>query len=65
MIPSVSSIERICEGFGISLCQFFSESPLEIALTEEQQEVFQLWKRLNQQQRDAILQMIHAFLDHA
>lgn len=64
MIPSVSSIERICEGFGISLCQFFSESPLEIALTEEQQEVFQLWKRLNQQQRFAILQMIHAFLDN-
>ena len=64
MSPSVSSIERICEGFGISLCQFFSESPLENALTEEQREVFQLWKRLNQQQRYTILQMIRAFLDY-
>lgn len=65
MIPSVSSIERICEGLGISLCQFFSDNPLEDILTEEQQELFQLWKCLNPQQRYAILQMIHAFLDNS
>lgn len=64
MVPSVSSIEKICNGLGISLSQFFSTgSSTDQYFTEEQQEIFTFWKRLTPKQRDSIRQMFSAFLD--
>lgn len=64
MEPSVTSIEKICNGLGISLSQFFADDTDTCNLTAEQCEIFELWKCLNRTQKNAILEMLHAFLDN-
>ena len=55
--PSVSTIEAICTGFGISLAQFFAEGSL-VELTLEQQEMFNQWSGLNAEQKKVLASLI-------
>lgn len=62
--PSISSIEKICKGLDISLSQFFS-SPDDncVNLTDSQQEILDVWKYLNEEQKDATIKMLKSFID--
>ena len=55
--PSVSTIEAICTGVGISLAQFFAEGSL-VELTLEQQEMFNQWSGLNAEQKKVLASLI-------
>lgn len=55
--PSVATLESICEGFGISLAQFFAEGDM-VELTEEQREMFAVWSTLTKAQKDVLNQLI-------
>ena len=55
--PSVSTLESICEGFGITLAQFFAEGDM-VELTEEQKEMFAAWSSLSKDQKDVLNQLI-------
>ena len=59
-IPSIVTLESICKGFGITLSQFFAEGEL-VELTPELQEVFENWRTLTPEQKDATLAMMKAF----
>ena len=59
-IPSIVTLESICKGFGITLSQFFAEGEL-VELTPELQEVFENWRTLTPEQKDATLAMMRAF----
>ena len=59
--PNLASIEKICGGLGISLSQFFGGSA--DGLTDEQREIFNLWRRLSPQQRDAVRTLLESFLN--
>lgn len=63
--PSVASIEKICEGFGISMSQFFLEcsSGDTVELTKDQAELLTLWNKLTDKQSEAVLDMIRSFVD--
>ena len=41
-IPSITTLERICSGFGITLAQFFAEGEM-TELTPELKEFFEYW----------------------
>ena len=56
--PSIESIEKICEGFGISMSQFFADDNGLISLTPEQCELLDNWNNLSKKQRAATLQLI-------
>lgn len=43
-IPSMNNLIKICNGFGITLSQFFSEMDTP---TDEQTEILQLWNSLD------------------
>ena len=43
--PSVATLESICNGFGITLAQFFAKGDM-VELTEEQKEMFAAWSAL-------------------
>ena len=45
--PNVTSIEKICHGFGITLSQFFEEDAAVHHLTEEQKSLLTIWDRLS------------------
>ena len=62
--PSISSIEKICKGLDMSLSQFFS-SPKDqcVNLTDSQQEILDVWKYLNEEQKDATVKMLKSFIE--
>ncbi len=55
--PSVSTLESICSGFGITLAQFFAEGEL-VELTTEQKDMFLAWSTLSKPQKEVLQQLI-------
>ena len=58
-IPSISTLQAICNGFGITLSQFFAEGDM-VEMTPELKQLFEGWVNLNSKQKAAVLQMIEA-----
>jgi transcriptional regulator with XRE-family HTH domain len=56
-IPSVTTLESICNGFGITLAQFFSEGNI-VELTHEQKILFDRWVTLTREQKQLLLELI-------
>ena len=63
-VPSISTLEAICDGFGITMSQFFTDGDL-TALTAEQKELFDKWVALTPEQKSAVYGLIAAFTDHS
>ena len=51
--PSISTLIKICNGFGITLAQFFDDDFDNAAVTPEQREHLQLWEALSEENRTA------------
>lgn len=56
-VPSISTLEAICKGFGITLSQFFADGEM-VELTPELKEVFDGWVNLTAEQKEAVLHII-------
>ena len=56
-LPSIPTLEIICDAFGISLSQFFAEGPL-VDLTPEQSELLQMYSRLNTVQKELVTNLL-------
>ena len=56
-IPSIPTLEIICNTFGISLSQFFSNDNM-ISLTEEQSELLEHWASISPEQKRTLLEHI-------
>ncbi len=61
-LPSIPTLETICEGFGITLSAFFADSEM-VALNPEQKEVYDYWLFMTQEQKQVILATMRAFLN--
>ncbi len=61
--PTLPTIEAICNGFGISLAQFFAEEDKEnpVFLSPEQRELFDDWISLTEEQKFLIQQIIKSY----
>ena len=58
-VPSIATLENICNAFGISLSQFFAEdSPP----SQPEHELLRLWRRISEEQREAILHTMKTML---
>jgi len=55
--PSIATLESICEGFDISLAQFFAEGSM-VELNPEQQQMFSAWSSLTKPQKEALNHLI-------
>lgn len=58
--PSITTLEAICNGFGITLSQFFAEGDM-VELTPELKQLFDKWVSLTPEQKEAVYKMISAF----
>ncbi len=58
-MPSFPTLEAICNGFGITLSQFFAEDEM-VELTPDLKDLFNAWRSLSPTQKTAALQMIRA-----
>lgn len=60
--PPIDKIESICNAFGISLSDFFSDNQDSLSLSEEQLTVLAKWAFLNDKEKRAILTVIDTFI---
>lgn len=58
-VPSIATLEDICDGFGITLSQFFADKDM-VELTPDMKELFDSWVALTPDQKTAALQMLRA-----
>lgn len=58
-VPSITTLETICSGFGITMSQFFAEGDM-IEITPELKELFENWVNLTPEQKKAANQMLKA-----
>lgn len=58
-VPTITTLERICDGFGITMSQFFAEGEM-VELTPELKELFDNWVNLTIEQKEAANQMLRA-----
>lgn len=58
-VPSIATLETICDGFGITMSQFFAEDEM-VELSPDLKELFECWLCLTPKQKAAALQMLKA-----
>ena len=61
--PSFSSLEKICEAFGLTLSQFFADAEDRLALTPAQRALLDKWSRLPPGQQSSLLALMDAMLE--
>lgn len=54
MTPSLPSLEKICDAFGLTLSQFFADDGDRLALTGAQRGMLDAWNRLTCPQQEAL-----------
>lgn len=59
MVPSIHSLEKICDAFGISISQFFlEENNHAVMLTDKQLQLLEHSSRLTPEQMNALLSFL-------
>ncbi|MCH5198937.1 MAG: helix-turn-helix transcriptional regulator [Oscillospiraceae bacterium] len=56
--PTISSLEKICESFNITMSQFFTFENEAVELTSEQKELLDCWTKLTKNQQSLLLEFI-------
>lgn len=57
-IPTVPTLERICDAFGISIAQFFAGDGMRPDLTDEQEELLEIWDDLSADERRILMNFV-------
>ena len=60
-IPSIPTLEMICNAFGITLSQFFADESNMVLLTPEQKEFFDRWANVTPEQKELLNKLILEF----
>ena len=58
MLPSITSLEKICNGFGITMSRFFSDGNEAVELTLEQKLMLDRWDTLSKDQKSTLLEFL-------
>lgn len=56
--PTVSTLEIICKGFGITMSEFFAEDGQPMTLTAQQRETLEHWSKLSAEQQKILLDFL-------
>lgn len=64
MLPSYTSLEKVCIGLGITLSEFFSEDGKIITLTEEQRQFLDKFNALDNTEKEKLNIFLDAMLIH-
>lgn len=58
LVPSIPSLEKICNALGITLSQFFSETETTLTLTDTQKQLLEASVTLSEEQQLALIEFI-------
>lgn len=59
-IPTILTLERICDAFGITLAQFFARGSERPDLTDNQLEILETWDKLDTKEREILITFIRS-----
>lgn len=59
-LPTIVNLERICDAFGITLAQFFTDDGSKLNLTQDQQEILDIWNDLESKEREILIGFIRS-----
>lgn len=62
-IPSIPSLVKICNGFGITVAQFFSPDDEPALLTQDQRECLAVWDKLDEQSKALAMAYLQGLAD--
>lgn len=62
-VPTVPSLIKICNGFGITMAQFFSPEDETVKLTKPERECLSHWKQLDQRSQELALAYMNGLAD--
>lgn len=57
--PRFTTLNRICEGLGMTVAQFFLPDGEKLDLTEDQKQILETWDRLSDEQK----RLVSAYID--
>lgn len=58
MMPTISSLEKICNSYGITLSQLFADEDDAVVLTQSQRELLDRWACLSDEQQKVVFALI-------
>lgn len=56
--PTIPTLEKLCEAFGITMSEFFAPDGELTALTPEQRELLDRWSELSKEHKEAVWALI-------
>ena len=59
-LPTIVNLERICDAFGITLAQFITDDGSKLNLTQDQQEILDIWDDLESKEREILIGFIRS-----
>lgn len=57
-MPSLPSLQKICDAFDITMSELFAVDGEPVVLTETQKELLERWNRLDKEKQQAFLRLI-------
>ncbi len=54
-IPTIPTLQKMCDGLGVTLSDFFADESGQVHLTEPQQEMLEIYSRLGSDDRKLLL----------
>lgn len=58
--PTLDTLEKICESFGISLSEFFDDSDKVVHVSKEEMELLNQYRALSEKEKEAVKSMVAA-----
>ena len=62
-VPSVPSLSKLCDGFGITLAQFFTTEDETAKLTADQKSCLSLWDQLDDKSKELAFAYMQGLFD--
>ncbi len=59
--PTIPTLQKLCEAFNITLCDFFAEDENKIVITREQKYLLNNFAVLNKEQQKCLLAFLESF----
>ena len=60
--PSLSTLRKLCSGFGITLLQFFNTEEVPVTLSEQQKKCLTLFDGLNKEEQELVFAYMKGLL---
>lgn len=58
MLPSLASLEKICDAFDMTMAEFFSVGSRGVIVDSQQFELLQCWRKLDKNQKELLLEFL-------